>query len=273
MLIQNEYCNGGSLQNVLQTGRFLTESELRTLLMHIASGLKYIHSNDLVHMDLKAGNIFLSKLQTSMTSSGLRASTSSVEYCDDGFEDDLDAAVGEVVTYKIGDLGHVTSINDPQVEEGDCRYLPNEILREDFTHLCKADIFALGITLYEAGGGGALPKNGTEWHQLRDGHVPDLPRLSKEFNDLIKLMTHPDPQKRPSSSSIFYHPVLYSAESKSKAQLNHELNVQRQKNEILMKKLRESALLIKSYEQAGTPSKYLVNRCVVNNICIYMFFL
>lgn len=131
--------------------------------------------------------------------SGLRASTSSTEYCDDGFEDDhaelgggsgangfLGSSV-EHVTYKIGDLGHVTSINDPQVEEGDCRYLPVEILREDFTHLCKADIFALGITLYEAGGGGALPKNGDMWHELRNGRVPDLPRLSREFNDLIKV--------------------------------------------------------------------------------------
>lgn len=61
MIIQNEYCNGGSLQSLLQE-RFLTEAELRTLLLHIAEGLKYIHSNKLVHLDLKAGNIFLSKV-------------------------------------------------------------------------------------------------------------------------------------------------------------------------------------------------------------------
>lgn len=63
MLIQNEYCNGGSLQTHLQKA-LLTANEMRTLLMHIASGLKYIHSNDLVHMDVKAGNIFISKIAT-----------------------------------------------------------------------------------------------------------------------------------------------------------------------------------------------------------------
>lgn len=246
MLIQNEYCNGGSLQTLLQK-RILNEAELKILLLHIAEGLKYIHSHSLVHMDIKSGNIFVTKPLTRYSQA------------DDGFVDNFDQLDNyQAVNYKIGDLGHVTSVNDPRVEEGDCRYLPNEILQEDYSNLPKADIFSLGITIFEAGGGGPLPKNGPDWHRLRNGDFPDLPCISPEFNDLIKQMTHPNPNERPSSTSIFNHSVLTCpAVNKSKAQLLYELNFERQKNEMLLKKLRETNKIVKSYELSQTPGELI----------------
>ncbi|XP_012539238.1 wee1-like protein kinase 2 isoform X2 [Monomorium pharaonis] len=240
MLIQNEYCNGGSLADMIlsmqKQNQHFSQAEMRQLLMHVAEGLRYIHSMQLVHMDIKPGNIFITKEK--------RLQAINYDSCDDGF-DDMDETVDEEITYKIGDLGHVTSISNPHVEEGDCRYLPTEILREDFTHLTKADIFALGLTVYEAGGGGPLPKNGSEWHAIRQGKLADLPHCTRDLNNLLKLMISYDPVTRPSVESLMQHRVLCPIGKKTKAQLRRELNAEKLKNEILSKRLHDAAMYLK----------------------------
>jgi wee1-like protein kinase len=41
--------------------------------------------------------------------------------------------------------------------------------------------------MYEAGGGGPLPKNGEEWHAVREGRLRELQQCSQDFNKLIKV--------------------------------------------------------------------------------------
>ncbi|UYV67470.1 WEE1, partial [Cordylochernes scorpioides] len=190
MVIQSEYCNGGSLADAIEAnsraGSHFPESELKRILFHIAEGLQHFHSHNLAHLDIKPG-----------------------------------------------DLGHVTSLETPQVEEGDCRYLPQEILKEDFSQLPKADMFALGLTVVEAAGAcGPLPRNGEEWQAIRtQGHLPPLPpNISQGLRNLLASMIHPDPSLRPTAHALLRDPALSPLANKTKAQLRRALNAERIKN-------------------------------------------
>uniref|UniRef100_A0A671M178 Wee1-like protein kinase n=1 Tax=Sinocyclocheilus anshuiensis TaxID=1608454 RepID=A0A671M178_9TELE len=244
MLIQNEYCNGGTLFDVIAENNrllhFLSEMELKDLLLQVSRGLKYIHSTALVHMDIKPSNIFIS-----------RKPAATVEE----FEDEEDGPTTRVV-YKIGDLGHVTTVTNPQVEEGDSRYLANEVLQEDYSNLKKADIFALALTVVSASG----------WHKIRQGILPHIPQvLSQEFLSLLKLMIHPDPTRRPSTSDLIRHPVLLTASRMSADQLRVELNAERFKNALLQKELKKAQMAKAAAEEKVLSTDRVLTRATVQS--------
>jgi wee1-like protein kinase len=71
------------------------------------------------------------------------------------------------------------------------RYLAPELLQGDVRHLDKADMFALGATLYELAGGSPLPRDASVWGRIkgrRPGEtVPPWPGISNSFKCLIMV--------------------------------------------------------------------------------------
>lgn len=78
----------------------------------------------------------------------------------------------------------------------------------------------MGLTILESAGAGPLPKNGKEWHAIRRGEIPPLPqKLNRDFLELIKIMIHPDPTIRPTTTQILQNRALSPDSGKTKAEL------------------------------------------------------
>lgn len=107
-------------------------------------GIKHIHDAGFMHLDLKPANIFID------------------------FEGVL----------KIGDFGMASEWPaPPNVEgEGDRRYIGPDLLQGRFDK--PADIFALGMMMFEIAGNCIPPDNGASWQQLRSGDWSGLPSLT-----------------------------------------------------------------------------------------------
>lgn len=148
--IMTEFCEGGSLYDFLDEHKSYKLDEFRVwkILIEIISGLKFIHSKNYLHLDLKPANIFVT------------------------FEGSL----------KIGDFGLSTKL--PILEkdfdlEGDRNYIAPELINEKI-YTPFADIFSVGLMILEIATNIVLPGNGTPWRKLRSGDLSDAGKLSSD---------------------------------------------------------------------------------------------
>uniref|UniRef100_A0A915DBR9 non-specific serine/threonine protein kinase n=1 Tax=Ditylenchus dipsaci TaxID=166011 RepID=A0A915DBR9_9BILA len=147
LYIQTELCQR-SLDDIARTQHEIEEMVIWQYLIDLLLAVQHLHSHDLLHVDIKPANIFV-------TNDGV---------C------------------KLGDFGLVFDLNkdDPSdAVEGDSKYLAKEVLNDKPTK--AADIFSLGMTILELATDLDLPNNGVFWHELRErvlrGSTLDICRL------------------------------------------------------------------------------------------------
>nr|XP_020666278.1 membrane-associated tyrosine- and threonine-specific cdc2-inhibitory kinase [Pogona vitticeps]XP_020666279.1 membrane-associated tyrosine- and threonine-specific cdc2-inhibitory kinase [Pogona vitticeps] len=170
LYIQTELCPGSLLQYCEQYGP-LPEWQVQAFLWDLLQGLHHLHSRNLLHMDVKPANIFLS----------------SSNIC------------------KLGDFGLMLELDSGDLsdaQEGDPRYMAPELLHGEYTK--AADVFSLGITILEIACNMELPNGGEGWQQLRQGYMPPefTADLSSELRTLLAAMLEPNHQLRPSVEAL-----------------------------------------------------------------------
>lgn len=129
----------------------------------LCKGLRILHANGVVHMDLKPTNILYSYSNI----------------------------------FKIADLGMAKLVNQlTKITPSSGRYFAKEVVCDnndsipDFT---KADMFSLGAILYEIVEGVTLPQKGEEWEEFRNGNFQLNNKFSTEINSIIRQLLDKNP--------------------------------------------------------------------------------
>lgn len=162
------YCGQGEILLRLPSLRN-NQAKLASYFSQIGNAVSYIHSQNLVHRDLKLSNIM-------------------VDDSDNAVLIDLDLCV---------DVGSTLVKN----QVGTLAYMAPELLREGCSHSFYSDQFALGVILFELVIGKQFENTPRIAEERKAGHsfLPDLnPSIAmfKDWNAIIAKATHLVPEKR-----------------------------------------------------------------------------
>lgn len=151
-----DYCAGGSVRTLLKPGP-LQEKYIAVVTRELLIALQFIHENGVIHRDIKAANILISK-------------DGKVKLCDFGVAAQLTSTA----------LKRTTMAGTPY-------WMAPEVITEGATYNSKADIWSAGITIYEMATGNPpySDKDALRAMQFITQHEP--PRLEgRQYGPLLK---------------------------------------------------------------------------------------
>ena len=181
--IVTEYADGGDLDQKIeaQKKKPFPETQILDYFTQICLALQHLHKKNIIHRDLKGGNVFLMQ-------SGL---------------------------VKLGDFGIAkglkTSKEKAQTTVGTPYYLSPEIINSK-PYDTKSDIWSLGVLLYQMMTF-KMPFNAQSLPLLsikinRGVYSPPPSVYSAELRDILKRCLSQDPEKRPSINDILQLPII-----------------------------------------------------------------
>lgn len=189
MYLVMQWLEGHDLSQRLPAGAPVAEAdrlgarEVLDLALRLASALAHAHSRSCIHRDLSPKNIFLP--------GGALAEAIILDF--------------GLVRWARPDAGQTAS----QAIVGTPYYMAPEQIRGTYDIDARADLFALGVLLYQAASG-RLPFEGedllTVWQRIVHSQHPDLgrqaPHLPRSLVDLIGHLLEKAPSDRPASAEL-----------------------------------------------------------------------
>ncbi|CAE8728080.1 unnamed protein product [Polarella glacialis] len=172
-----EYMDYGSLADVKHRVDFVPEHLLALIMMQILEGLKTLHLNNVVHRDVKLGNILVNSQGT-------------VKVTDFGISKNLGESSIVCDTF-VGTATHMS---------------PERVLGEDYGF--AADIWSLGLCVYELASGvypyGSVASFPMLFDNLCNKPEPRLPKAkySAELCSFVEVQLQRRPELRPSAIKL-----------------------------------------------------------------------